>query len=245
MTKIKWLSTCLFGLISFSSYGQEMSKDASNSGFSRVQIGINISPDICYRTLHNNDGSSSSDFIISRRDVDEWAKFGYSAGLNVCFNLNKVVGLQTGIHYSNKGYKIKTMKFISGQSNPNIPQKATKIYNFHYIDIPLTAYFTNDKTRFRFFTSIGLTTNIFIIETRNEIVKYFDHTDRVTTKTNDDYKKLNISPTISFGVDWKMNSRMNLRVEPTFRYGVIKINDAPVTSYLYNGGLNLSYYFAL
>lgn len=47
------------------------------------------------------------------------------------------------------------------------------------------------------------------------------------------------------GIDYKINRRMNLRVEPTFRYGVLKTIDTPVTGYLYSGGLNISYYFGL
>lgn len=50
---------------------------------------------------------------------------------------------------------------------------------------------------------------------------------------------------ISAGIDYRMNDRMNLRVEPTFRYGVMKITDAPITAYLFNAGLNIGYYVRL
>lgn len=38
---------------------------------------------------------------------------------------------------------------------------------------------------------------------------------------------------------------MNLRIEPTFSYGLLKIIDAPVTGYLYSGGINIGYYFGI
>jgi hypothetical protein len=50
---------------------------------------------------------------------------------------------------------------------------------------------------------------------------------------------------MSAGVDYRINEKMNLRIEPTFRYGVLKIIDMPVTGYLYSGGINVAYYYGL
>lgn len=242
---MKKLIFLLLTLTAFSSYGQDKTEKTTTSDFKRVQIGINVSSDICYRTLKNNDGSSSSDFVIKSNNVNETIKVGYTAGLNVCFNINKIVGIETGIQYSNKGYQTKFQDFISGQPDPILPNKIKFIYNFNYIDIPVKANFTIGKKKVRFFTSVGMTTNIFIKETQTSVLVYSDNTERKTNPTNFNYNKVNISPTISLGIDYKINGRMNLRIEPTFRYGVLKIIDAPVTGYLYNGGLNISYYYGL
>ncbi len=242
---MKHLTIILLTLTAFSSYGQDKTKETSSSDFKRVQIGVNISPDICFRTLKNNDGSSTGDLVVKLNNENETIKVGYTAGLNVCFNIKKFIGLETGIQYSNKGYQTKFNDLIFGQPDPSAPNKAKFIYNFHYIDIPVKANFTIGKKKVRFFTSVGVTPNIFIKETSTSVLVYSDRTDRKTSPTNYDFKKVNISPTISVGIDWKINSRMNLRVEPTFRYGVLNIIDAPVTDYLYSGGLNISYYFGL
>lgn len=242
---MKQLTIFLLTLTTLSSYGQDKTKETTTSDFKRIQIGINVSPDICFRTLKNNDGSSSSDFVLTQRNNRETIKVGYTAGLNVCFNFKKFVGLETGIQYSNKGFQTKFQDLIIGQPDPSLPNKSKFIYDYHYIDIPLKVNFTVGKKKVRLFTSIGVTTNIFIRETQTSVLVYSDRTDKKTNPTNFDYNKLNISPTISVGMDYKINSRMNLRVEPTFRYGVLKIIDTPVTGYLYNGGLNISYYFGL
>jgi hypothetical protein len=34
-------------------------------------------------------------------------------------------------------------------------------------------------------------------------------------------------------------------MEPTFRYGLLKIIDQPVTAYLWSAGLNITCYYAL
>jgi hypothetical protein len=242
---MKHLTIILLSLTSFICYGQDKTKEAPTTDFKRVQIGINFSPDVCFRTLKNNDGSSSSELVIDNRNERETVKFGYTTGLNVCFKINKFVGMETGIQYSNKGYQTKMQDLISDQPAPSLPNQSKFIYDFHCIDIPVKINFTIGKKKFRFFTSVGVMTNIFIKETQTSILVYSDRTDEKTSPTNFNYNKINISPTISVGIDYKINDRMNLRVEPNFRYGVLKIIDTPVTAYLYSGGLNISYYFGL
>jgi hypothetical protein len=50
---------------------------------------------------------------------------------------------------------------------------------------------------------------------------------------------------VSAGVDYKLNNKMHLLAEPTFRYGIIKTKDAPVTEHLWNAGLNVGFYYSL
>jgi len=243
---MKYLTFCLLTLTIFCSYGQEKNTDVKHSEFKRVQIGFNVSPDICYRTLKNTNGSSLSDSNIEQRNNRETIKLGYTAGLNVCFNINKSIGLKTGVQYSNKGYQTKFQDLIFEQPDPSLPNKVKFIYNFHYIDIPVKANFTiGNKKRFSFFTSAGIITNILIKESQTVVSEYSDRTDRKIESTNYGYNKLNISPAISIGVDYKINTKMNLRIEPTFRYGVLKLIDASVTTYLYSGGININYYFGI
>lgn len=115
------------------------------------------------------------------------------------------------------------------------------------MDIPIKANFTTDEGKIRVFTSVGLTANFFIKETLTSVLFFSDHTERKTrmTSESDFYNKLNITPTISVVVDYCINEKMNLRIEPTLRYGVLNIIDTPVTGYLYSGGINVVYYYGL
>lgn len=236
-------------LASLNSYAQEGSSNSSN--FKRVQIGVNISPDICYRFLKNTNQSKMANFIKSHRDDTEIIKIGYTAGLNICFNLQSMIGIEAGIQYSNKGYQTKFQEQEWVTSNgvfdpsldPALPNKFKYIYNDHYIDIPIKVNFTFGKKKVRLFTSAGIITNVFIKETQRNIYKSGGQTNENTQTSNINYNRFNISPMISVGIDYKFNERMNLRVEPTFRYGILKIVNAPVGGYLYNAGLNVSYYF--
>lgn len=242
---MKHVTFFLMALTAVSVYAQDKPKATSDTGFRKVQIGINFSPDLCYRTLKNKSLSISNDLLINLRNDMETTKLGYTTGLNVCFNINKSIGLETGIQYSNKGYQTKMRDLKYTLPEPDLPYKAKRRYNFHYIDIPVKANFTFGKKKVRFFTSAGITTNIFLQETQTLVLVYTDRTSRETNPTNYKFNRINISPTISAGIDYKINDRTNLRVEPTFRYGVLKIIDESLTEYIYSGGLNIGYYYGL
>jgi hypothetical protein len=74
--------------------------------FSKLLVGISISPDYCFRTLENNDGSSTSAMIIDLRNNKEQFKIGYTAGLNICYNISNRWSIESGVLLSSKGYAI-------------------------------------------------------------------------------------------------------------------------------------------
>ena len=242
---MKHVTFFLMALTAVRVYAQDKPKATTGTNFRKVQIGFNFSPDLCYRTLKNNSLSISNDLLIETRNNRETTKFGYTTGVNACFNITKSFGLESGIQYSNKGYQTKMRDLLYAQPEPNMPHKAKTRYNFQCIDMPIKANFIIGKKKVRFCTSAGITTNFFIKETQTLVLVYSDRTTRETNPTMYNYKSVNISPTISAGIDYKINDRTNLRVEPTFRYGVLKIIDAPLTAYLYSGGLNIGYYYGL
>lgn len=64
-------------------------------------------------------------------------------------------------------------------------------------------------------------------------------------RTYQNYRKLNLSPLISAGFDYRLNNKRSLKVEPTFRYGILKTIEAPVSENIWNAGLNIGYYITL
>ncbi len=247
----------LFLSIGTTVFAQEQPTAIPNNDFKKIQIGINVSPDYCFRTLKNNNGSSSADAVIEMRNKYEAAKPGFTAGLNFVFNLKQKFGIEMGIQFSNKGYKetIDNLTFGSaidprrGFVYSTTGKPLTEIiftYNDYYIDVPVKANFVFGKKKLRAIASLGIVANFFIEETIITTKKYADGTkDNNSQKSTDDYNKFNLSPMVSFGVDWKLSSKSSLRIEPVFRYGVLKIIDTPVTAYLWNTGLNIAYYFGV
>jgi hypothetical protein len=256
---MKRLITIAAIMISFPSFGQESSKAVNTADFNRLSFGINISPDYCFRTLKNNDGSSTSAMIIAERNKHELFKIGYTAGLNVCYNISRKAAIGLGVQYSNKGFKFSESgsDLTFGDMNDprygfiyatatGIPDKIITNYNYHYIDIPLTAVFTFGQKRIQFVTRVGIAANILLSSNEITILKYPDGSKKRQTQDQlYDYRKLDISPTASIGIAYKISNKICMKIEPTFRYGLIKIIDSPVTGYLWNGGLNISCYYSL
>jgi hypothetical protein len=231
-------------LCSAFSFGQKKQNKTANSGFPITQIGLNTSVNMMYRSLKNNNGSSLSNQLIHTRDENEIPKVGYTVGINVLFNLKSNMSVESGIQYANKGYQTKMLETVSFQPNdPLAPEKAKFIYHFHYLDIPLKFNYVFGNRKIRYISSIGVTGNIFLKETQTSIRDYADRTEKTPTSSGFEYERLNISPTISIGIDYKINNKMNFRIEPTFRYGVMKIIDAPITAYLFSGGVNFGFYY--
>lgn len=213
------------------------------TNFNRFQLGLNFSSDVCYRILEDTDGADINSYIIEFRNENETIKFGYTTGLNLCVNITGHVGIETGIQYSNKGYKTKSLDLTFPQSDPGWPTSSKRRINHHQIDIPLKINLTIGKKDLHFISSIGIVSNLSFKETITSISTYIDgHTEKATTESDHDYKKYNISPMISAGIDYRINSNMNLKIEPTFRYGALQLIDAPITIYLWNAGLNISFY---
>ena len=255
---MKQLITIVALLISLASFGQDTLKLKAPQEFKQFLIGINISPDYCYRTLESTTGSSISNTIIDLRNEREEYKIGYTAGINFCYNLKKNFGIESGIQYSNKGFALSASNFTYAEmidprygftypTNGTIgPKKVKFIDNYHYLDVPLRAIFSFGEKRIHFVASIGVTTNILLNATQTNVFEYENgDAKRNTVDQPNDYNPVNLTTTISAGMDYKISKKINLRVEPTFRYGLLKIIDTPVTAYLWNGGLNIAGYYAI
>jgi hypothetical protein len=248
-------------IISIVSYGQDtINPKAPATEFKRLLFGVNISPDYCYRALQNNDGSTTSSKIIELRNKNEEAKFGYTAGLNICYNISKYFGIEVGLQYSSKGYansngysnlvfadQIAPRNGIVYPSNAVIILTPSKlIYHHNYLDIPMRAILSFGHKRFQFITSLGVTTNILLTATQTNITENANGSKQ--RNTNDQvfsFKVLNISPLISAGIGYRLNNKINIRIEPTLRYGILQIIDTPVTAYLWTTGLNMTCYYQL
>lgn len=238
--------TILALLIAANTYGQITQSPISlNQG--KLQIGIVFSPDLNFRTLKNNDGSAASSTEIEMRNSNEKAKFGYTAGVNACYNITPNWSIEAGIQYSQKGYQTKENHYIMIEPEPGVPEKTRYIHNFYYTDLPIKVNYMAGVGKIRFITSAGITTNYFIKEMQTQKDSYADgtikrHSREVTEFT---YNTVNITPTISAGIDYQITNQLNIRVEPVFRYGALKIIDTPITAHLWNTGVNFGCYFRL
>lgn len=250
----KLLSLTLFLFISFSAFAVKDKKKKEEKPLSKFSLGINFSPDINYR-LVKSDGSVIGNFLQKYYDTTEIVKFGYTLGLGFCYEINKHISFETGLQYSNKGFKTKPFEvLIFPQQNDtsydpilyNL-KSLSSTYNFQYLDIPLKVNFIFGNKRVKFIGSSGFVLNFLVGLSKTSELKYLNGETKVTTAqdktTYKSIRKVNLSPMISAGIDCSLTKHLSLRLEPTFRFGIIKIYNSGVSSYLYNAGLNTSLYW--
>jgi hypothetical protein len=212
----------------------------------KVSVGFSFSPDYNYRTLKNNDGSSSSDMVIDFRDDVEKGKFGFTTGLNLSIKVSEKVDIQTGLLYSDKGYKTPKRETFFPMPMPSEPTHYTSNVSFNYIEIPFKVNFISGRGKTRFIAGAGLAANFLIKESERITLFYADGKEEKRKQSlTSDYNKFNLLSLISTGIEFKLEKNISLRAEPTFRYGFLKIIDQPVTAHLWNLGLNMSVYYNL
>lgn len=224
-------------------------KDTTSINGKRFFIGINFSPNYCYRYLTKNDNNLTDDKWTTIKNLEDSIyipKFGYTTGINFGFQINRKFSVETGIQYSNNGYKTIPFSTLYHFNEPTAI--ATNIINYKYMDIPFIANFSffSDK-RVQIIIGVGSTLN-YLLQVSGKTIPETP-TATFQTKTNVikyPYNKINISTTISAGFKYKINDRINLRAAPIFRYGLLNIDNKSYSSiHLWNAGLNISFNIGL
>ena len=229
-------------LTSYTLYAQE-----ATTG-SKISVGFSFSPDYNFRTISSSEKNAGIDLSVKSRNDLEIAKIGYTTGLNVSFKLSDRIELESGLQYSNKGYRTKTMDLVfeGDPTNLLVKTKAKFNYSYQYIGVPLKLNMFFGEGDLRFVSGIGVTTN-FLLNVQNRAnYEYLDGKKETKKETNtDDFNKIDISPMISLGIDYKLSHSIHLRAEPTFRYGIIKTTSTPIAENLWNAGMNVVLSFEL
>jgi hypothetical protein len=217
-------------------------------------LGCSFSPDLCYRKLSNGSGDPTIDGIIAARNKSEHLKLGFTTGLNVKYQFNEVVSFETGLMYSNKGYKLRTDNIIFGDQvdpghTPSAGGQFRVRYNYKYLDLPLkiNIAFAREET-YSFYFTAGVVVNVFLEQKNVSTFTSPNQPKQVTSSGGELFQtnnSLNISPFIGPGVRFGLGKRLHMQVEPLFRYGLLPLYNAPIKGYLWNWGLNTVLYYAL
>lgn len=225
--------------------------------FNKWNMGVDVSFDLGFRSLIDNDNSETSSLIISSRNDIEFIKPGFTAGVNVIRNLSKKWALVGGVSYSRKGYSSKMENLVFGDIidprqgfvyNNSENFDAVQInYHLNFIDVPIKATYLlgkqeNDYGR-KWYAGLGLVNSYFI----NEVVTSKKTLDgkkvgKDSYSEREGFNKFMFSPAIYFGT-YRLNAfDHQLRIEANFKYGVTEITDTNVSATLWTTGVSVGYY---
>lgn len=240
---MKWLLFITFFLPTVL-HGQDTTTTKNRKFF----IGVNFSPDYCYRYITKNDNSIANDQWTRIKNLEDSIykpTFGYTTGLNLVYRIKQRLSVETGIQYSRKGYK--TIPILTVYDFNLNPEKATNYIYFHYLDIPLKANLSFLKSKLQIVTSFGTVLN-YLLQVSSRTVPETP-TASFQTQTHISkysYNKINLSPTVSAGLKYNINDKINLRAEPTFSYGLLNTDSKSYAfTHLWTTGLNLSFNYGL
>jgi hypothetical protein len=77
----------------------------------------------------------------------------------------------------------------------------------------------------------------------------FEYADGRTSKDKHSstahYNKIDISPMISLGLEYKINKQLRFTAEPVFSYGIIHLTDLVLKENLWQAGLIIGVYYRL
>ena len=209
-------------------------KVIKEKGFS---LGIHFSPDLCNGRLKGLDDREITSFWLNDINKYKKVKFGFRIGINTCYRLSKSFSIETGLQYSNEGFRSTGSDIVYGDMiDPRYgfiyTSQSAKLSipspDYHYLNIPLQAnyYFGKNKS---FLVGFGVITG-FLLKTSIQ---------------SDNFNPISLSPTLSFGIEPQITEKMFLRFEPQFRYALTSVIDEAVIAYLWSIGLKISYYYKL
>jgi hypothetical protein len=240
------------GFVLFASYcNAQDTEDTTNvRDFPTLQIGVSFSPNISYRSLSLTDPQPSLESLIrsykDRRDTNEIPVFGFNVGAHLTWNIIRHVGLSVGFQYSQMGIQSKMKHGWVSFPDPNQPIVGKYIYKFAYLDVPvrLTASFGRKKVRYL----VGLGVEVNFLQSAKRIAVYTLNDDVVGERSEQvkDTQKFNATPFISAGIDISLLKKLNLRIEPNFRFGTFWVyEDISIASRLWSAGLSISIHYGI
>lgn len=222
---------------------------------SRFRFGISVAPGLSYRTLIDVDKTQTTSTIIGSRNEREEPRMCWSAALFASYRLSERFALESGIGYALLGWQVSIdrdkMTFgdwiyprrdftYSVGTGVEIPKLFTFRDNFHYAIVPLRATISLGNGRWRWISGLGMEAAFLLEADLTSVFKYDDGSvERERTNAPEEFRPFGVFAVASTGANWSLTDRIDLRAEPTVRYGLTRLVDAPISAHLWSAGLSL------
>ena len=246
--KIHWL---LFAIVLLPYYsgaqsenGTTLKKPILAKECSRFSLGVSYSPEVSYRFLGIRKGENESIMrgIIDSRNEPETFKFGHTAGVQITYDLNKKISLESGISYTMFGEKTKPYDLISTDINGlTITGTAVMNNSYHYVSVPLTFNYSFGSRALKYVVSSGISASIAVGHANIIRANYPPCHYSVSSLSGfilpNGFNRVALGAHIAVGFQYHFSSKFSIRVAPVFRMTATSVMDAPITEHYFNAGL--------
>lgn len=201
----------------------------------KLHIGINGSPELCYRTLKRIGIFVSNNDEASFRNGSELPGPGYTLGVNLRYDLGKIFFIGTGLNYTERGYKKMGSPLLISSSA--VVRRSIIRYTFVEAPVNIGVRLGNKKTKLFFLT--GFNTHFSI-----SAAEYFQGAGR---KSNPNGLFLHIvNPTTfslfgQFGLEQNFQKNFRITIGPSLQHQISPIEENRVVhDYLWNMGFGFT-----
>lgn len=214
--------------------------------FKRWSIGINGSPDYCYRRLVRKSSNNATYNLANYKNSTEIPIYSYTGGISAAYSLNNYFSVSLGVAYSQKGFQTKSMDAVNVTAPEILLGQGTYRYDFKYIQLPLKVNFVYGKKKVRLLASAGLTSSFLYYEQTTTKIDYYNVSGTKETARYDyETNPFNLFLTGGIGIDIKLGKKIGVIVEPTYNYGLFRTMDGSIVEYLWSAALNVGCYIKL
>lgn len=214
----------------------------------RWTIGAGVGAGLGYRMLSHDVPPHWADAYIRTRDEREEPRIALAGHLGAGCQLSRRIGLEAGIGYTQLGWQepfsLEGFMF-NDPSDPAIPERVTFSHVFHYLDLRLGATLTLGQGPWRSVSALGLAPALLIAARTRTDSEYSDgrrmHESREPMER---FNTFNLFPYLGTGVAFHPGGRWEWRLQPTVRYGTMRIVNGPIT-HVFSGTVDFGVRFAL
>jgi len=240
-------STLLLSLLfATTAYGQVVQPIAK-----RLHLGVEFGYGRAFRTLSTTDNSETSSAIVDGRNSRETTRAAFSGSLFLGYKLSDRWAVELGVGFARLGYqsKIDTDDLTFGDmidprrgfiynTGDVLPASFRLFDDFYYVEVPVRLRLNLGKGRFRSTTTAGMAPAYLIAANSRAVSTYADGDKEASNYDDtDQYLRFDLFASVSTGVSYRLKERLEFRLEPMFRYGLLRITDKPVTGHLWSAGI--------
>ena len=175
---------------------------------SKLAIGLSFSPDYCFMTMTN---PNSSNYL------PEIPSFGFTTGMNLIYNPNKRIGLETGLLFFDNTKQTEQYDLIYVPYNPSNPTKNTFRWHDLYLGIPLKIHYRILTQRIKLYLSAGISANLLFIENTTTNLEYKDGHTEIFNSTNLGLLDVGVTAIAGLGVSYDISDKFSVKIEPSYR----------------------------
>ena len=190
-------------------------------------VGINVSPDLCYRVL-------KPDYTSIGHQTTSSPKLGYHAGLAIMYKTSRAFSFETGVAVVNRGHRVKHHEDDPAASWAHL----TKL-SLNLLGIPLTANVHLGQGKLKFTGSLSAMPAINFFSRSVLTIHSNDKTTDIE-QSGFDNMHFYLSTALRAGGSYNITDKLELRVQPEFSMAFSSGN----IQHFWSAGLHFGIYHA-